>query len=419
MKVIVLAGGLGTRLRAAVADVPKPMAPVGGIPFLEYVFHHAAQQGVTRFLLSCGYRHEVIQRHFGSAFQGIPLDYFVEDTPRGTGGGIKQVLEQTRDEEFLVLNGDTIFCLPLADFAQRSRRTDADLCLALKPMRDISRYGVVEIDAAQRITAFREKAHYDAGFINGGVYFLRRRLFDGLSLPEVFSFERDVMEACYLQRRFYGFAYDDYFIDIGIPEDFHRARRELPQRLRPRPPVLAVDSSWTLFLDRDGVINRKKEGDYIRSLSEFEWLPEAPEALVRLAQLFGRIIIVTNQQGIGKGLMSRADVDAIHRYVQGHVQSLGGRIDAIYVAPELASPQAELRKPATGMALLARADFPEIDFTKSVMIGDSVSDLEFGKRLGMFTVMVQEAGLPVPPLADSTAENLAAAVWLFAAGHSR
>ncbi|MCS6916212.1 MAG: HAD-IIIA family hydrolase [Chitinophagales bacterium] len=417
MQAIVLAGGLGTRLRSVVADVPKPMAQISGLPFLEYVFHHAVEQGVTQLVVACGYKHEVIQHHFGNRYHGVPVRYSVEESPLGTGGGLYQAVQQADADEVLVLNGDTLFDLPLNEFFNRSLATDGVLCLALKPMRHISRYGVVDTDAQGRITGFLEKAYYDAGCINGGVYVLRRSLFEGLSLPDVFSFERDIMEAFYQTKRFYGFLYDDYFIDIGIPEDFERARKELPDRLQPRRPSLLVDSGWTLFLDRDGVINKKKDNDYVRSVDEFEWLPEAPEALVRLSQRFGRLIVVTNQQGVGKGLMDMEDVHAIHQYLKEEIARRGGRLDEIYVAPELASPQAVLRKPATGMAELARKDFPEIDFNRSVMIGDSVSDLEFGKKLNMVTVAIQPADKPRHPLADFTAGSLAEAVWLFGRRH--
>jgi histidinol-phosphate phosphatase family protein len=154
----------------------------------------------------------------------------------------------------------------------------------------------------------------------------------------------------------------------------------------------SINKSWTLFLDRDGVINRQIKGDYVRDISRFEWLPGSQEAITGLSRLFGRIIIVTNQQGIGKGLMTKADLDDIHQYLQNNIKAAGGKIDKIYYCPYLSTENQPCRKPDIGMALQAKADFPDINFEKSIMVGDSVSDMEFGKNAGMKTAMIHENG---------------------------
>ncbi len=151
---------------------------------------------------------------------------------------------------------------------------------------------------------------------------------------------------------------------------------------------LGISKSWTLFLDRDGVINRRLVDDYVKSWGEFEFLPGVPEALARFSGQFGHILVVTNQQGIGKGLMSAGELDEIHQNMLNAVKIAGGRIDKIYVCPHLKEQRPFCRKPQVGMGLQARKDFPQIDFKKSVMAGDSVSDLRFGRRLGMKTVLI-------------------------------
>jgi len=151
-----------------------------------------------------------------------------------------------------------------------------------------------------------------------------------------------------------------------------------------------------LFLDRDGVINRKIEGDYVRNLSQLELLSGAVDAIVRLGKRFKYVIIVTNQQGIGKGLMSDADVAEIHDYIIGQVQTAGGRIDRIYCCPSLNTANDPNRKPGTGMGLQAKRDFAEIDFSRSLMIGDSVSDMLFAERLGIPCIFIDN-GNPIPP----------------------
>ncbi len=159
-------------------------------------------------------------------------------------------------------------------------------------------------------------------------------------------------------------------------------------------PVADIDKNWTLFLDRDGVLNRKIDHDYVRNRDQFEWLPGVQEALVKAAAVFGRIIIVTNQRGVGRGLMSAEALHEIHAYVIATVSALGGRIDAIYFCSDVSDEGSTHRKPQPGMAYDAQRDFPEIDLTKSVMVGDSGSDMEFGKRAGMFTVLVGSTEKP-------------------------
>jgi histidinol-phosphate phosphatase family protein len=156
---------------------------------------------------------------------------------------------------------------------------------------------------------------------------------------------------------------------------------------------LNINKSWSLFLDRDGVINKRLEGDYVKTLDEFEFIDGVPEALKILSGIFGKIIIVTNQQGIGKGLYTENDLNIIHHYLSDEIEKHEGRIDKIYFSPHLASANHSSRKPGIGMALEAKNDFPEIDFTKSLMVGDSMSDMIFGKSAGMKTIFLNEENI--------------------------
>jgi histidinol-phosphate phosphatase family protein len=151
-----------------------------------------------------------------------------------------------------------------------------------------------------------------------------------------------------------------------------------------------VDSSWTLFLDRDGVINKKLEADYVKNISEFEFLSGVLESLYFLKDEFYKIIIVTNQQGVGKGIMSMDAVDKVHDYMLYEIQNAGGNIDDIYTAPEQEELGSFYRKPAPGMGFKAKDDYPLIDFKKSIMVGDSESDILFGKRLGMKCILISK-----------------------------
>lgn len=165
-----------------------------------------------------------------------------------------------------------------------------------------------------------------------------------------------------------------------------------------------IDTSWTLFLDRDGVINVRLIDDYVKNINEFEFLPGVLEAFRIFAEIFGRIIIVTNQQGVGKGLMTLQDVDSVHDYMLKEIENQKGRVDKIYVCPQLKSDPDNFRKPSPRMAYMAQHDFPEIDLEKSVMIGDSNSDIEFGKNAGMFTILIGDESVKCKP--DSKFESL-------------
>jgi histidinol-phosphate phosphatase family protein len=149
-----------------------------------------------------------------------------------------------------------------------------------------------------------------------------------------------------------------------------------------------VDKSWTLFLDRDGTINKKLEDDYVKKWDEFEFLPNALKAIEKLSEIFGRIVIITNQQCIGKKLLTEDELNFIHAKMLDEIYYYKGRIDKIYYSPALVSENSSHRKPNTGMALDAKIDFPEIDFTRSFMVGDSFSDMKFGKNLDMKTVFI-------------------------------
>ena len=174
------------------------------------------------------------------------------------------------------------------------------------------------------------------------------------------------------------------------------------------------NSSWTLFLDRDGVINTRLPGRYIKQWEEFEFTPNCLEAIVEFGKIFNTIVVVTNQQGIGKGIMTKNELEKVHDELRSKVKGSGGHIDKIYYCPKLKIHNPPCRKPNTGMAWQAKKDFPHINFHKSIMVGDSFSDMEFGWQLGMRTIFIEgkeeenerTAKIPV----DARFENL----WQFA-----
>jgi D-glycero-alpha-D-manno-heptose 1-phosphate guanylyltransferase len=221
---IVLAGGLGTRLRSAVPDLPKCMAPVAGRPFISYVIKYFQEQGIERFIFSLGYKHEVIQDFLENNFPTLNYSCSIEDNPLGTGGAILKACSLAAEIQLLVLNGDTLFEINLEEVEVFHESSEAACTLSLKPMHDSERYGVVEIDRDGKILSFKEKKWYAESLINGGVYALNKESFMRESLPKKFSFEKDYLEKFYRDRKMNGMVQDKYFIDIGIPEDFEKAQ---------------------------------------------------------------------------------------------------------------------------------------------------------------------------------------------------
>jgi D-glycero-alpha-D-manno-heptose 1-phosphate guanylyltransferase len=230
---IILAGGLGTRLRSVVPDVPKCLAPVAGKPFLYYVIAHLRKQGIRNFIFSVGYKNEAVIAFVNREFlslgrQGLSdFKFSIEEQPLGTGGAIKLSGEKVSDHDIIVCNGDTLFKIDLQKLSNFHLQHNADCTLCLKPMNNFERYGVVEINDDGSIKSFKEKRFYQSGLINGGIYALNVRNFMKESLPEKFSFEQHYLERYTGKRRLWGLIQDEYFIDIGIPEDYEKAGRDL------------------------------------------------------------------------------------------------------------------------------------------------------------------------------------------------
>ena len=222
---IILAGGLGTRLRPVISDLPKPMAPVNGKPFLHYLFQYLVKHGMRETILSVGYRYKAVEDFFGDEYLGIQIKYSVEEEPLGTGGAIKKAFELVDDLAY-VLNGDTFFDVNLIDLNTFYADSKSDIALSLKELADFDRYGTVQLDNSGRIIEFSEKKFSEKGLINGGVYLMGKEIFSRIATPEKFSFEKDVLEKYVGQLNFTGKIFDGYFIDIGIPEDYQKAQKD-------------------------------------------------------------------------------------------------------------------------------------------------------------------------------------------------
>ena len=400
--VIILAGGLGERLRHVVSDTQKVMAPIAGKPFLRYLLDGLIAQGARRFVLAVGYKAEQIEACFGNAYNGAEIVYSREDAPLGTGGAIRQALALCGTEDAVIVNGDTYFDADLAALLRAHREKRAALTLSLKPMTGFDRYGTVSMEETGRITGFHEKKPVNAGLINGGVYAIKKEA--AKEMPEGrFSFEKELLEPLTLPA--FGVVSDGYFIDIGIPGDYFRAQTEIPLRFGQTVFPAA-------FLDRDGVINKEKR--HLWKTEEFEFIDGAPRAMARLREQGYLIIVITNQAGVAKGFYTEDDIAVLHDYMKEQLRDTAF-IDAIYYCPYHERGQVEAyrrdsrdRKPKPGMIERAVADFAArgitVDLARSVIVGDTEKDIETGINAGIGTKILVRSGHPIPDEAATRAD---------------
>jgi D,D-heptose 1,7-bisphosphate phosphatase len=371
MQAIILAGGFGTRLQAVVKDVPKPLADISGKPFLSYLFQHLKNCGIKNVVISVGYLQEKIIEYFGENYLGINLVYAKEDKPLGTGGAIKNSLKFIdKKKPVIVINGDTFLQVNYQKLLAFHQEKKSQLTMVLREVEDCSRYGRVVADG-DHVVSFEEKnSTKNYGLINGGIYVLDEKIFTNFS-AESFSFEKDFLMEKLQELQPQGFIADEYFIDIGIPEDYSKAQKELPTLLK---------KNKALFLDRDGVINI--DCGHVFEIEKFHFIDGIFELCKRAQDLGYSLIIVTNQAGIAKGFYSEEQFLELTKWMENEFQKRGIKISKTFYCPFHIEANIKKyrqdsfdRKPNPGMFLKAIDEF-NIDPTKSLMIGDKESDIK-------------------------------------------
>jgi D,D-heptose 1,7-bisphosphate phosphatase len=373
MKALILCGGLGTRLRSVVSDVPKPMAMVDGKPFLEYILSWLKNHNVQDVILLAGYKADKIREYFGNEFNGMSLSYSIEPKPSGTAGAIKYASKKyDLDKDFILINGDTYFNVELESMIDFHQSHSTLATIALRLSDDISRYGIVSINDRFEITEFLEKEKSrDPGLINGGVYILNKKILDMIPEGQPYSIEREIFPVLAQNRLILGYPDGGHFIDIGIPKDYERAQILLPkwEKCKKKPAV---------FLDRDGVII--EDSGYVHLKEEVKFLDGAFEAIKKINKSGRKCIIVSNQAGIAHGYYSENEILETERWIENELSKKGAKIDGFYYCPYHSNAKVEkynknsiYRKPNPGMVLKA-AEEHGISLYKSVMIGDKESD---------------------------------------------
>lgn len=364
------------------SDIPKPLAPIDCTPFICYLLDYLYSNGIHRVIISTGYLSETVEKAIGSRYRGMTVEYSREDTPLGTGGGIKKALGRCTEEDIIAINGDSFFDVDLFAMKKFHKKSGCSVTLAAKHIKNAYRSGLLDFKNG-RLSGFLENGVAPSGYINGGIYFIKRNFLESIE-DEKFSFEKAV-----LSNKEYDigvFESGGYFIDIGIPESYALAQSE-------KEKLVSTRTRRAVFVDRDGTIN--KDTVHLYRKEEFEFLPDADKAIADLKKKGYLVIVITNQAGIAKGLYKAEDVDILHGFVDS-LLAKNHRVvaDGYYYCPH--HPQAVIedlrldcpcRKPKAGLILNAVRDFEKIgikiDLSKSYAIGNRMSDVFAGINAGV------------------------------------
>lgn len=379
MQCAILIGGRGTRLGELVQDCPKPMLPVAGRPFVEYLIENLARFGFEEILLLSGYRSDVVRSHFEKQpdlVRRFALRIRVVEEPKtlGTAGALRHA-RNLLAPELLLINGDSLFDFNILDLCTFPTSEPWLARMALRHVPDGSRYGVVNLASSDTVSEMRERGSAGPALINGGAYWLRREIVDAIPAGES-SLERAIFPDLASRGLLRGKVYNGFFLDIGVPEDFQASHTLMGTRRRP-----------AMFFDRDGVLNH--DDGYTHRSADFRWNEGAIAAIRQVNDRGWYAFVVTNQSGVARGFYGEEDVVQLHQWMNQQLRLQGAHIDDFRYCPyhiEGTVPRyaiaSDWRKPNPGMVLDLLKAWP-VDATSSVLIGDKDADMEAAQRAGV------------------------------------
>lgn len=367
---VILSGGFGTRLSHVVSDVPKPMAPIKNVPFLDYIISTLKKQNFDSFIFLTGYKAEIIEIYFKNSDNTC---FIKEETALGTGGAILNAFDKLNDD-FFVINGDTFFDIDYS-LLEEFGKTKTDSCsIALRYTNNVERYGFVDINDNYEVKSFIEKGNLPEnkidGFINGGIYYIKKSLLKPYAENfhgEFISLETDIFPKMLQASKLYGLPLGGCFIDIGIPEDYYRAQDLIPD-------WIAKEAKPALFVDKDGTIIENTEYPHGRN---FKIIEKTVDIVKSYADRNYHIVMITNQAGIAKDKFTFDGMYEGFEAIKEFYGSKGITFDDIEFCPyhkagviKEYAYDTVLRKPNPGM-LLTACEKLKIDLKNSEMLGDN------------------------------------------------
>ena len=374
--VAILAGGLGKRLRSKVSGRPKVLAEVTNHPFLEYLLNQINNAGFKKVVICTGYLGHQVQKQFGNRYKNLSLSYSEEELQLGTAGAVRYALPYLKSRYIMVMNGDSYVDADLKKFWQFYKEKRADAVILLTEVLDTSRYGRVEIGKLDEILEFQEKKENTGkGFINAGIYLLKRELIKQIPKGRVVSLEKEIFPY-WIRKRFFGFRNKGKFIDIGTPQSYYQAENFFKESTSKR----------FVLLDRDGtlVVHRP----YLSHPDQIELIPGAVEALKEFKKMGLGVVVITNQSGVGRGYFNLKTLEKIHKTLTDLLSKEGIFLDDIYFCPHTPEDDCLCRKPKVELIEKAAKKHhfnPKLCF----VIGDNKSDMELGKNIGATTILVR------------------------------
>ncbi|MBQ9983268.1 MAG: D-glycero-beta-D-manno-heptose 1,7-bisphosphate 7-phosphatase [Lachnospiraceae bacterium] len=397
MKIVIMAGGKGTRIAEVNSEVPKPMIPIMDKPILEYEIECIKKQGFTDVILVVGYLGEVVQNYFGNGDKfGVHIEYVVEENPLGTAGALYLLKDKIQDD-FLLLNGDIIFDVDFHRFYEAHKKQEGIATILTHPNNHPYDSGIIVADKDGKVLNWLHKEDERLWYqnrVNAGLHMLSPKVFERFTELKKVDLDRDVLKPLIAEGELYVYDSPEYIKDMGTPDRFYAVTEDI--RTGKVENKNLSNKQKAIFLDRDGTIN--KYVGFLRNIDEFQLIDGVANAIKKINQSGYLAIIVSNQPVIARGEVSLDELNEIHNKMETLLGQNGAYVDAIYYCPhhpdrgfEGERPEYKMectcRKPKPGM-LLAAAEKYNIDLHQSWMIGDSKNDIEAGKAAGCQVVYI-------------------------------
>lgn len=391
MKIVIMAGGRGTRIAEVNSEVPKPMIPIMNKPILEYEIECVKKQGFTDVILVVGYLGNVVQEYFGDGQKfGVHIEYVVEDNPLGTAGALYLLKDKIQDD-FLLLNGDIIFDVDFHRFYDAHKKQGGVATILTHPNNHPYDSGIIVADEDGKVLNWLHKEDERLWYqnrVNAGLHMLSPKVFERFTELKKVDLDRDILKPLIAEGELYVYDSPEYIKDMGTPDRFYAVIDDLKTGKIESKNL--SNKQKAIFLDRDGTINEYV--GFLRNIDEFKLIDGVTEAIKKINQSGYIAIVVSNQPVIARGEVSIEELKEIHNKMETLLGQEGAYIDAIYYCPhhpdkgfEGERPEYKMecdcRKPKPGMLLAAAQEF-NIDLSRSWMVGDSKNDVEAGKAAG-------------------------------------